>query len=112
MMSAFTFWLVFVGVSLSIGSFDSTLREILTVMKDGSGCFADYTESVPTLTCSQCMSNVDVLKNETLFLKERVDITDFICDSVCVSVDKRMRELLNFLIYHNSSLICEYLDYC
>ena len=113
MVSAFTFWFVFVAVSMGIGSFDATLRELLTVMKHGSGCFEDYTETtVPTLTCSQCMTNVDFLKNETLFLKEGVDITDFVCDSVCVFVDTKMRHLLNFLIYHNSTLICEHLDYC
>jgi len=75
--------------------------------------------TVPSINCSQCVTTVNALKNETAFLSKIAKDVEYVCGKIfgpaaheCVNVTDDIRKGLVYLSKHNATEVCRHLHYC
>lgn len=108
-MSAFALILALFASPLAVPCHDPT--NLPTIVVEPS--FA------PNITCSQCISFVNTLKNETEFLSKVATDIEFVCGKIfgptahqCVTVTDDIKRGLDYLSKHNATQLCQDLHYC
>lgn len=71
------------------------------------------------ITCNECVSMVNTLKNETAFLSKIAQDVEYVCGKIfgpaaheCVNVTDDIRKGLDYLSKHNATEVCRHLHYC
>lgn len=93
------------------------------LQNESAPCYTDIivldTYLAPNITCSQCISTINTLKNETAYLSRIAKDIEYVCGKIfgpaaheCVEVTEDIREGLNYLASHNSTQVCRNLHYC
>jgi len=72
-----------------------------------------------TINCSECISFINSVKNETEVLEKVVHEIEQVCSNIygpaaheCVNVTHDMEKGLAYLVDHNSTQVCKNLHYC
>ena len=75
--------------------------------------------SVPNITCNECETFVETIKNETDYLNRITNDVQYVCGRIfglqtnqCLQMTNQIKKGLEFLAQNNSTYLCKYLEYC
>ena len=120
MMSAFTSWMIMTFMAFMQPAISRPMPDFIVTEYDVVVPVpVPVYKPIDTINCSECLSFMNSVKNETEVLENIVYEIEQVCGRIygsaaheCVNAASDMEKTLAYLAGHNSTQLCKTLHYC
>ena len=116
MMSAFRSWMMMAFMTLMQPTISRPMPDFIVTEYD---VVFPVNTPIDNINCSECLSFMNRIKNETEVLENLVYEIEQVCGRIygsagheCVNIASDMEKALAYLARHNSTQLCKSLHYC